>query len=89
MLDLQALRQDINGKPDLYRGLRKQLPFPVPMNPESNQIFFQVANTIARLFPKRINTPIQNSYDARIVIIEFCGDPRTSRNDILRVIDQL
>ncbi len=88
MIDLQPLAEQIRkgAPPDLYWGIRRlDHRFPVP--DDVSQTFFKVALCVRRLFPSRVTDPIVNSFDARVVVIDFCHHHETTRDDVLRVLE--
>ena len=70
---------------DLYWGVRSlDSRFPVPA--EMSAIFDSLARRIADLFPQRVQTDIETTYDARIVVFEFNDHPDTTQADVLRIL---
>jgi hypothetical protein len=87
-LDLRLLRTQISngGDSDLYRGIRALDPR-VPLRPEIQAILMWTAETICTLFPGRVPEPLRHATDASIIVMQFCDDVRTTREDILCVLD--
>jgi len=46
----------------------------------------QPLETIAEIYPERVNCQIESSYDARFVLFEFNDHPLTTHADVLRVV---
>jgi hypothetical protein len=90
MLRLQELRAGVldGGDADLYRGIRSLDPR-IPMRPEVHDTYMKVAETIKRLFPRRVKEPLRHSQDAQIIAMEFCDHPDTIHEEILVVLDSL
>lgn len=88
MVDLRLMADRIRqgGDADLYRGVRSLDPR-FPVTEAVSEAFMRIGESIHRLYPQRVTEPIQNPYDARIVAIEFCGHPDTTRSDILRCVE--
>ena len=88
MVDLRILAAQIRhgGDADLYRGIRA-LDRRFPVTEDVSEAFMRIGRSISRLYPNRVVEPIQNPYDARIVAMEFCGHPDTTRSDIIRCIE--
>jgi hypothetical protein len=70
---------------DLYWAVRA-LDQRFPVHPNLDPIFLKLAHTIAELYPERVQTAIENQYDARIVVFEFNDDARTTHDEVLRVL---
>jgi hypothetical protein len=87
-VDLRLFRARIRhgGDPDLYRGIRALDPR-VPIRPEIRSLLMWSAESIRTLFPGRVPEPLRHAVDASILVQEFCENPATSREDILRVLD--
>lgn len=87
MLDLLALSDRIRngGDTDLYRGILALDPR-FPKTQEVSDTFMHVARVVMRLYPHRVQTQLVTSYDARIIVMEFCDQPATSRTDVLLVL---
>jgi hypothetical protein len=90
MLSLAPLADRIRmgADPDLYLGIRG-LDRRFPVTPEVSDAFMRVAEVILRMYPDRTRTTLQTSYDARIIAMEFCGNPKTRPDDVLRVLSPL
>jgi hypothetical protein len=77
------------GKPpyfDLYGAVRA-LDQRFPVQPNLGPIFLKLAHTIAELYPERVREPeIDNEYTARIIVVEFNDDARTTQDAALRVL---
>jgi len=77
------------GKPpyfDLYGAVRA-LDQRFPVQPTLGPIFLKLAHTIAALYPERVREPeVDNEYTARIIVVEFNDDARTTQDDALRVL---
>jgi hypothetical protein len=87
-LDLRLLRTKIRngGDSDLHRGIRALDPR-VPVRPEIQAMMMWTAETIRTLFPGRVTEPLRHATDASIIVMAFCENPATTREDILRVLD--
>ncbi len=90
MLSLMALADRIRGgaDSDLYRGVR-DLDRRFSAAAEVSDTFMRLAEVILKLYPGRTQTLLQTSYDARIIVMDFCDHPQTSRNDVLCVLSVL
>jgi hypothetical protein len=89
MVDLRILAEQIRsgGDADIYRGIRS-LDRQFPVTEAVSEAFMRVSESIVRLYPQRVADPIQNPYDARIAAMEFCDHPDTTRDDILRCVEE-
>jgi hypothetical protein len=70
---------------DLYEAVRSlDSRFPVPG--EMSAIFNLLARRIVYLFPQRVQTDVETTYDARIVLFEFNDHPDTTQVDVLQIL---
>jgi hypothetical protein len=70
---------------DLYWGVRL-LDDRFPVHESLSAVFCELARTIAEMYPERVRMPIESSYDARFVVMEFNDHPLTTHTDVPRVI---
>jgi len=70
---------------DLYVAVRA-LDSRFPVHADVSAIFDSLARRIVNLFPRRVHTEIETTYDARIVVIEFNDHPDTTHADVLKVL---
>jgi hypothetical protein len=70
---------------DLYAAVRS-VDSRFPVHSDVSAIFDSLARRIADLFPQRVQTDIETTYDARIVVFEFNDHPDTTQADVLRIL---
>ena len=70
---------------DLYWGIRL-LDQRFPVHRDVSVIFDRLARAISNLYPERVRTQIVTTYDARIAVMEFNDNPRTTLQDVLWVL---